>query len=220
MDPIAIAIVAIVAYLAGSISFAFLIAKAHGIDLRTVGSGNVGATNCGRALGKKWGLICFLLDVAKGAAPTLAAGAYFGWLTAGIDSPAAAALWLGLGVLTMIGHIFPVWLKFKGGKGVATGFGLILAIYPYLTLPAVAALLLWLLLTGMFRYVSLSGILAALSLPISFAFYMTLAGWPMANVWPFLLVTSLMALLVVIRHKTNITRLIAGTESKVGEKKA
>lgn len=207
------------AYLAGSVPFAFLIAKSHGVDLRRVGSGNIGATNCGRALGKKWGLLCFVLDLLKGALPTLVAGFYFGWIVNGVTEALHAGVWLGVGVMTMLGHIFPVWLKFKGGKGVATGFGLLLAIWPYLTVPALVALGVWIILVKAFRYVSLASIAAAVSLPIAFGVYLFVAGWELGVVWPFVVVTALMAVLVTVRHRSNIQRLLAGTESKLGEKK-
>ncbi|MHC4996317.1 MAG: glycerol-3-phosphate 1-O-acyltransferase PlsY [Planctomycetota bacterium] len=205
-----------VAYLCGSVPFALLIGLSRGVDIRKQGSGNVGATNCGRVAGKKWGLLSFVLDVLKGVAPVLGAGYYFGLLGGGGLSAAEAGLWLGVAILAVLGHVFPLWLGFKGGKGVATGFGVILAVYPYLTWPAVAACLTWLLFASTLRYVGLSSVIAALLLPAYFGFAMALRGWEMAWAWPFFVATGLMAALLTVRHKGNLARTWAGTEPRLG----
>ena len=108
------------AFLVGSLPFGVFIAKAHGINLREVGSGNTGATNVGRALGKKWGLVCFFLDAAKGAAPVLITGILGGTLGVGLDQqdPGTEWAWILVGLATMMGHIYSPFLLFKGGKGV------------------------------------------------------------------------------------------------------
>ena len=115
----------IAAYLLGSIPFGLLIAKAHGKDLRSIGSGNIGATNVSRALGRKWAYVCFVLDVLKGLIPMLAT-----MLIAEPDSVVLLWLWLAIGCAAILGHIFPIYVKFKGGKGVATSFGVALGLWP------------------------------------------------------------------------------------------
>jgi len=205
----------VIAYLVGAVPFGFLIGKARGVDIRTVGSGNIGATNLGRTLGRAWGLCCFLLDVVKGAAPVLAAGAWFGWLGRDDLSAGAVGQWLAIAVAAMVGHIFPVYLKFKGGKGVATGFGVMLGFWPMLTLPAVGALLTWLIFAGAVRYVSVASVAAACVLPGYFLLAAAVNGWPLDRFWPLVLVTGLMALLVAARHAGNLRRLAEGRESRL-----
>ena len=206
----------LVGYLVGSIPFGLLIAKSRGVDLRASGSGNVGATNVGRTLGKKWGLLCFVLDVLKGFAPTF----YFGVLIAQqANGPLAATqqtLWLAGGCATILGHVFPVWLKFKGGKGVATSLGVVLGVWPYLTLPGLAAFALWIVVTGFSRYVSLGSVIAAIAfVPILFA----IQGSKALDHWVFIVFAGAMMLLIVVRHRTNIVRLLKGEENKIGHKK-
>lgn len=204
------------AYLAGSIPFGLLIGFSRGVDIRHHGSCNIGATNCGRVLGRKWGLMCFVLDVIKGAAPVLAAGWWFKLLTAESLSGAQAWWWTGIAVAAVLGHVFPVWLKFKGGKGVATGFGAVTAIWPYMTLPGVGVLLTWILFTGTFRYVGLSSVIAALLLPVYLLVGAVIAGWQPATVGPFVTIATVMALLILVRHRGNLYRIWMGTEARVG----
>src|SRR5437870_2133365 len=139
------------AYLIGSIPFGFLVARAKGVDIFHAGSGNIGATNVGRVMGQKWGLIVFALDVLKGALPT--AGILV--LIASIDWAVAA------GLAAILGHLFPIYLRFRGGKGVATGFGAVAVLLPF---SAAIALLSWLIVVSWTRYVSLASIMAALAL--------------------------------------------------------
>ena len=115
--------IAIAAYLVGSIPFGLLIVKAHGKDLRSIGSGNIGATNVSRALGRKWAYVCFVLDVLKGMVPMLLA-----MLIAEPVEPVMLLLWLVVGCASILGHIFPIYIKFKGGKGVSTSFGVALGL--------------------------------------------------------------------------------------------
>ncbi len=204
-----------IAYLCGSIPFGLLIGRLNGIDIRKQGSGNIGATNVGRVLGKKWGGFCFFLDVCKGLLPTLIAGIVLGF--AGLDNlPATQAWqWLYIGAMAMVGHIFPVWLGFKGGKGVATALGILLGIWPVLTFAGLAGGITWLLFVGVFRFVSLASIITVILVP----FYIYIIGLatarPHHELQPFLLVTGLMALLIVLRHRSNFLRLIQGTESRL-----
>jgi len=201
-------------YLVGAIPFAWLLGLMRGLDIRKVGSGNIGATNLGRAAGRFWGLLGFLLDLLKGAAPMLAAGTYFGWIGDVNLSPVSAWQWLLIGVAAILGHVYPVYLGFRGGKGVATSFGVLLGVWPYLTLPALAGLLTWLLFASALRYVSLASVIAAAALPCYVALAAACSSGR-ADPFPFLAVTSLMAILVIVRHRGNLLRLWRGTENKL-----
>lgn len=199
------------AYLLGSVPFGLIIAKAHGKDLRSIGSGNIGATNLSRALGRKWAYLCFLLDAAKGLIPML--------ITAGFISspPAIAELFLALaaGCAAILGHIFPIYLRFKGGKGVATSFGVALGLWPYYTICAVAAFLIWLVVVLLWRYISLASISASVAFPLTLALVIILMpDWNFANLWPLFVAAVAIPVMVIVRHRENIKRLIAGTESK------
>lgn len=205
------------AYLCGSIPFALLIGLARGVDVRQVGSGNVGATNVGRALGRKWGVLCFILDVLKGLLPVLIGGMTLGYANRLDLPPEEAWRWLALGAAAVLGHVFPIWLKFKGGKGVATGLGVLLGFWPILTLPGVGSAILWVTLVLTLRYVSLASMAGAVALPIfAFIHAQLTAPQPMDRV-PFFVVGAALALLVVVRHRANISRLIAGTEHRIGK---
>ncbi len=212
----------VVAYLVGAIPFAQIIARAHGKDLRTIGSGNIGATNLSRACGRRWGYACFALDVLKGLVPTAAARIVAGRLLEDVATtgPAFLALWLAVGVAAVLGHVFPVYLKFKGGKGVSTSFGVGLGLWPYFTVAALVALLVWLVCAAIWRYVSLASICAAVSFPMTLAVAIAIGkSWNLANLWPLLIAAIAIPLLVIVLHRKNIKRLRAGTESKIGSRK-
>ncbi len=203
------------AYLLGSVPFGLLIAAGHGIDLRKVGSGNIGATNLSRVLGKRWAYVCFVLDLAKGLLPTLAASV---WLC-GIAGTVGLMARLAVGCAAIIGHIFPVYLRFKGGKGVATSFGVAIGLWPYYTLCAAAALLVWIIFLLIWRYVSLASLAAAVVFPVVLVSLIALVpGWRFSELWPLLIVATGIPILVFVRHSQNIIRLLAGTESKVFQK--
>jgi glycerol-3-phosphate acyltransferase PlsY len=208
------------AYLIGSIPFGVIIARAHGKDLRAIGSGNIGATNVSRALGRKWGYICFALDVLKGLVPMLAFRAIaLPHIAATIHGPAVVASWLLVGITAILGHIFPVYLGFKGGKGVATSFGVALGLWPYFTICALVALAVWLTVVLIWRYVSLASICAALTFPVSLILgILATPHWQATTLWPLLIAATLIPLLVILRHRENIARLLSGTESKIREK--
>ncbi|MHC4105904.1 MAG: glycerol-3-phosphate 1-O-acyltransferase PlsY [Planctomycetota bacterium] len=199
------------AYLLGSIPFGLLIAKAHGKDLRSIGSGNIGATNVSRALGRKWAYVCFVLDVLKGLVPMLA--------TMFIAKPAGIVmllLWLVVGGAASSGHIFPIYLKFKGGKGVATSFGVALGLWPYYTICALFAIAIWVLVVLIWRYVSLASIAGSVSFPLVLILAIILRqSWDLFNLWPLLVAATAIPLMVIIRHRENINRLLEGTESKI-----
>jgi acyl phosphate:glycerol-3-phosphate acyltransferase len=182
-------------YLLGAIPFGMLLTRAAGLpDIRTIGSGNIGATNVLRTGNKPLAAATLLLDALKGAAPVLVAG-----LLAGRD----AALWAGFGAV--LGHLFPVWLGFKGGKGVATSYGVLIAAAWPVGLAAGAA---WLIAAALLRRSSLAGL-------ISFALAPFLA-WALADPGAVKLALAI-AVLVYARHHANIRRLLAGTEPRIGQ---
>jgi len=208
------------AYLLGSIPFGLIIAKAHGKDLRSIGSGNIGATNVARALGRKWAYVCFALDVLKGLVPMLAASILDPRSSILDEHQLLLWLWLAVGCAAILGHIFPVYLKFKGGKGVATSFGVALGVWPYYTMSAAVAGAVWVVVVLIWRYVSLASIAAAVAFAVSlFASVILIPAWDASTLWPLLIVATLIPPMVIIRHRENIKRLIAGTESKIGQKK-
>lgn len=204
------------AYLLGSIPFGLIIAAAHGKDLRSIGSGNIGATNVARALGRKWAYFCFVLDVLKGTAPMLFAR----FLTeVSNPTPGLVSLWLVVGCAAILGHIFPIYLKFKGGKGVATSFGVALGLWPYYTICAAIAIAIWAAVVLIWRYISLGSMAAAIAFPIALILaIISIPGWTLDNLWPLLIAAIAIPVMVIVRHRENIKRLIAGTESKVFSK--
>ena len=205
------------AYLLGSVPFGFMIAKAHGKDLREIGSGNIGATNTGRVLGKKWGVICLILDTFKGLVPMLITKTQIG------DDPSVGQLWLWLAVgsAAIFGHVFPVYLKFKGGKGVATSLGMVLGLFPYYTLTGVIAFGIWLIVLLTIRYVSLASITAAVAFPVVLAVLILLSDtWYFSSLWPLVIVAFAMSILVIVRHVENIKRMLEGSEDKILAKKS
>ncbi|MFA7061700.1 MAG: glycerol-3-phosphate 1-O-acyltransferase PlsY [Pedobacter sp.] len=181
------------AYLLGSIPTGLLLGKAYGIDVRNEGSGNIGATNLYRTVGRKVGVITLVGDCFKGLVPVLAA------MACGLGAEHAA--WVGLAAFC--GHVFSVFLRFKGGKGVATALGVFLALSPLAVAIAVGV---FAVLAFKWRYVSLGSISAAAVMPLA----VSLLGGNRVT----LLVTSLIALTVIVKHHENIKRLVAGTESR------
>ena len=196
-DPLVLALVALGAYLLGSVPFGIVISRALGLgDLRKIGSGNIGATNVLRTGNKGAALATLLLDAGKGGIAVLIAQA----LTGAADAAQLAAL------ASFLGHLFPVWLGFKGGKGVATFLGTLLALaWPI----GIAACVTWLATAALTRISSLSALIAAASVPVWM--------WVFGNTDMLVLGLSLAAL-VIWRHKDNIARIIAGTEPKIGKK--
>ncbi len=194
------------AYLIGSIPTALIISKKYfSIDIRDYGSGNMGATNTFRVLGKKYGTIVMCFDIFKGM---LAVGLFYlmpSYLQH-INSLERTNFMIGLGLSAVLGHVFPIWANFKGGKGVATLFGMIVAIQPLIALSCVGVFLLVLFLT---RYVSLSSILAGIMLPISVL-------WIWNEHEPlYRLFALLVAVLIIITHQKNIGKLLKGMENRV-----
>lgn len=211
-------------YLVGSIPVGLLIGLSRGVDIRRHGSGNIGATNAGRVLGKRFGLLCFGLDMLKGLVPALISG----WLLGAIGRldlpPDRALLWLGVAACPMLGHIFPVWLGFKGGKGISTGLGVMLGVFPVLSIAAAGAVAVWALTLRLTRMVGISSVIAALSMPLSVGAIAAAAaagdGPQPARLWPYAAVTGALALLTVWTHRGNIQRTLAGTEPRIGSRQS
>jgi glycerol-3-phosphate acyltransferase PlsY len=211
----------IAAYLIGSIPFGVIIAKTHGRDLRAIGSGNIGATNVARALGRRWGYICFALDVLKGLVPMLTYGVLaVPYIAETVRGPLLTTGWLLVGVAAIVGHIFPLYLGFKGGKAVSTSFGVALGLWPYFTICALIAFAVWVATVLIWRYISLASICAALVFPVALVIGILVEPrWHAATLWPLLIAATLIPLLVIVRHRENIQRLRAGTESKIRDKR-
>jgi glycerol-3-phosphate acyltransferase PlsY len=218
-----IGVVAFLAYLLGSLPFGLIVGRIKGIDIRQHGSGNIGATNVWRVLGKGWGLFTFALDFGKGLAAVLLAE----WITrhwsvtialphdhTRVEDFDPAAAGIAAAVACILGHNFPVWLGFKGGKGVATSLGVIGGLMP---VACVVIFLVWVAVLKISRYVSLASIIAALSLPIVVVILL-FGGW--MHSWAHFYFAVVATLMVIIRHRSNIHRLITGTENRFGKPKA
>lgn len=202
------------AYLIGAVPFGLLLGKLKGVDIREHGSGNVGATNAGRVLGKAWGITCFVLDVAKGLGPVLGFGFVAGLIAGSTHGAIPTLQWFAVAAAAVLGHVFPIYLKFKGGKGVATGFGVLLGMFPVLTAAGAAAAITWLIVMRTTAYVSLASIIAAGAMPL-FALGLAFAfGRGGGEIAVYVGITALLAALVVVRHRSNIRRLMRGEEAK------
>ena len=195
-----------IAYLLGSVPTGYLLVRLfRHEDIRSVGSGNIGATNVMRSGGKGLGAATFFLDVLKGATAVLIAAWIASQLATAVPSRNLEAL---AAVVAVLGHMFPVWLGFKGGKGVATGFGVFLVAAPWAALAAITVFAIVLLLS---RYVSLASILGAASFPV-FAWFLVHGDKPA----PFVAAQIVVALLIILKHHQNIRRLATGTENRFG----
>jgi glycerol-3-phosphate acyltransferase PlsY len=190
-----VSVIVVSAYLIGSVPFALILARRWGADLRHVGSGNLGAANVLRASGVKAGMLVALLDMSKGVASVALAQR----LSGGVDAPAAA------GLAAIVGHIYPVWLGFRGGKGVATACGVFAMLTPVALVPALAVFTSGVWLT---RYISVGSVMASLVLPLV-AYIM---GSPISVV----VAAVGAAVLIVFRHRTNLHRVRLGTERRIG----
>lgn len=195
----------------GSLPFGYLAGKLKGIDIRQHGSGNIGATNVLRVLGKGIGIPVFILDMLKGLLPTLLAGYVMNRLGAGEN--VAALVSVLAAAASVLGHNYTFWLGFKGGKGIATSTGALLGLAP---LALLIVLLVWIVVFYSTRYVALASIVAAMALPIAMAGLMTWQG-----TWNQVLLGFgiVMGVLAVVRHRANIQRLLSGTENRFEKKK-
>ncbi len=203
----------VVAFLLGGIPFGLLLAKSRGVDLRTVGSGNIGATNVGRALGKKFGFITFALDFLKGAIPVALVVPLAQMIVP--TSPEAVGgpdvLRVATALLAFLGHVFPVYLKFQGGKGVATGAGVMAVLVPW---PFAVAVLTWVAVLWATRYVSAASILCVVALLVA---RLVEVRHDFTEGWVVTVFVLLGISIVIVKHRSNITRLRQGLESSVKE---
>ncbi|MEP4079480.1 glycerol-3-phosphate 1-O-acyltransferase PlsY [Haloferula sp.] len=229
----------LIAFLLGSIPFGLIIAKLKGIDIRAHGSGNIGATNVLRVVGKKYGITCLVLDAIKGLVPTMIglslirfagpdgqahsnpmaidALTSYGTVLPAVDQWKAQALQVVTGLLAILGHNFSPWVGFKGGKGIATSAGVLIALMPA---AVVILIILWLLVFLTTRYVAVASIAAAAALP-----FLTLYGsWHHGKLadgtWnkPLLVFTIIISVLAIWKHRSNIERLRSGTENRFNRK--
>ena len=197
----------VVAYLIGGIPFGFLIGKLRGVDVRTVGSKNIGATNVFRTVGKKWGLLAFLCDVMKGFLPTLFVRQ---WVADPELYPDWTWLPLVVGITCVVGHMLTPYMKFKGGKGVATAFGALIALIPALVGTAFG---LFALTFACSHYISLGSCTAAAFLAV--AIWFPILGTKGAGDLPQCILVTFIALFIIWKHRSNIGRLVHGNENRI-----
>src|SRR6266850_7225571 len=208
-------VVAIAAYLLGSIPTGYLVARAKGVDIRSVGSGNIGATNVFRILGKPAGIFVLVVDGLKGwVACDMISGFVYNYLFHQDGSlletrslPREESFRIVAGLAAILGHNYTCWLKFKGGKGIATSAGVLAALVPWALL---IILSLWIILFVLTRYVSVGSLAASFTLPF--------ATWFTTKNWTLTFVTAAMSMLAIYKHGPNIQRLLAGTEPRFGAK--
>lgn len=225
MTPAHIILLALIppAYLLGSVPFGLLVAKTRGIDPRKAGSGNIGATNVGRLLGAKFFAIVFTLDLLKSLIPMIAAAlvlrTYIG--DAGHYQPLDYGLWLLAGFAAILGHMYSVFLRFNGGKGVATSTGVVLGLFPYYTVPGLIAIAAFLAVFKLTRYVSVASIIGSITFVLAYICFALALQWPIVGAqWPLLAFAILMAALITYKHRGNLARLRAGTEHRIVKKKS
>lgn len=205
----------IAAYLCGSVPFGYIAGRMKGVDLRKCGSGNIGATNVIRTLGKGIGIPVFILDFLKGFLPVFLASRY---LLSGVSPDGASVFLVLMSLCAVLGHTYTCWLKFKGGKGVATGAGVVVALNPF---AGGVIILVWIVLFCSTRYVSLASILAAAAFPLAALYdyhYFSPIPAPEGST-PILVFSFVIAVLVILKHKDNIKRLLDGTEHRAFSKK-
>lgn len=206
---LAFSLIIVAAYLLGSIPTGYLAGRAKGIDIRKVGSGNIGATNAFRILGKGPGALVLIVDALKGwAAVKLAAPLILEALVGNPGAGVREAAALLAGFTAILGHNYTCWLRFKGGKGIATSAGVLAGLVPA---ALVSVLCVWIIILILWRYVSLASISAAAVLP----FAVGLTGYS----WTLITVTAVMGALAIYKHKANIERLRRGTENRIGARK-
>jgi glycerol-3-phosphate acyltransferase PlsY len=203
----------ILAYLLGAVPFGLLIGLARGVDVRAQGSRNIGATNVGRVVGRKWGYLCLALDILKGFGPTLAASLLLPGEHADLGRQ---GLLLLVALAAVAGHVFPVYLGFRGGKGVATTVGVALGIWPYFTVAMAAALVVYAVVRFSTGAVSAGSLALAVTFPVALFAFTRIVGIPLRSCWPLQAVATLLGVLIIIRHRENIQRLLRGRELRIG----
>ena len=212
----ALAVLVLVAYVAGSVPFGLLVGLSRGVDVRTAGSNNIGASNVGRLLGRRFFWVVFVLDASKGLLPMGVASA----IVHHSDRPATPGvygLWMAVGFAAIVGHMFSLFLHFRGGKGVATTAGVVLGLWPYYTFAGLIMIATFGVLLAATRYISVGSMAGAIMFPISYVGLGLWRGWgPFGPQWPLTAFSVAVAVLVVYKHRTNIARLRAGTENRRG----
>jgi len=208
MRPMTWLLSAVTCYLIGSIPSGYLVARSQGIDIRQHGSKNIGATNVLRVMGKKWGYLVFFCDASKGFLAVKV-----GELIAGGFGASPTINGIIAATTCILGHNYTIWLGFKGGKGIATSAGVSLALFPPLVVLSV--LLVWVIVFSVSRYVSLASITAVVTLPIAIVLF---GGKTGNDLWLLVIFSILVGALAILRHRTNIKRLLNGTESRFGKK--
>jgi len=211
MSPLVASLVPLaVAYLAGALPFGYLVGRARGVNLFAVGSGNIGATNAARVLGKPFGVLVFVLDFLKGALPVALAGALHEGAPNALGS--AETLRTLCAALAFLGHLFPVYLGFRGGKGIATGAGTVFVLAP---IPATLAITAWVVVLFASRAVSLASLAAVSALVLA---HLVRTAAPFGDgALPVTLYLVLGTLMVFVKHRANVKRLLAGTENRIGD---
>ncbi|MCK4341568.1 MAG: glycerol-3-phosphate 1-O-acyltransferase PlsY [Phycisphaerae bacterium] len=208
------AVLVIGAYLLGAIPFGLLIGLAHGVNVRTQGSRNIGATNVGRVVGRKWGYLCLAADILKGFAPTLCASLL---LVENQADPRQQLIVLLVALAAVLGHVFSVYLGFRGGKGVATTIGVALGIWPVFTIAMIIALLAYALARFTTGMVSVGSLVLAFVFPAAFYGYTRVVKLSLADYWPLQTVAVALGLMIIVRHRDNIRRLLRDQEKSVKE---
>ena len=202
--------IALLGYLFGAVPSGYFAGRLSGTDIRSAGSGNIGATNVLRVLGKKWGYAVFVADAFKGFAAVSLSSLIADRVI--VARPYAEYFAILAAVMCIIGHTFPVWLRFKGGKGVATSVGAVFGLMP---IAAITIFTIWVIVFEITRYVSVASIVAASSLPFTI---MVLMRWKMIQGSGLLYFSSVMLILVLWRHRSNFSRLLKGTEQRFTRK--
>ena len=200
----------VIAYLIGSFPTGYVVGQLRGIDIRKAGSGNVGATNVTRVLGKQYGYPVFVVDFCKGLIPALLASVIA--RRCGLDAFGTDICIAVAGIFSVVGHSFPVWLGFKGGKGVATSLGVIFGIS---WIAALIAFAVWVATFKISRYVSIASIAAAIALPIAMIILLSLHQLQSTVLVYF---SACLTAIVIIRHRSNLSRLFSGTEPRFAKK--
>lgn len=202
--------VALLSYLIGSIPAGYLVGRYAGVDIRRVGSGNIGATNVLRVLGKPFGYGVFLFDFLKGVAAVRLSILIINRVHVGHEQAELVAI--AAGVLCVIGHVYPIWLRFKGGKGVATSVGVLFGLMP---LAALMVMVIWLIIFQITKYVSIASVIAALALPFT---VLALVHIKKTNSMTLVYSSICLTLVIVWRHRSNLSRLMKGTEQSFKKK--
>ncbi len=197
-------------YLIGSIPFGLLVGLTRGIDVRKMGSGNIGASNVGRLLGRNYFFAVMFLDLLKSLLPMLAASMVVNRSLSPSEHPSALlyGFWLMVGFAAILGHMFSLFLAFKGGKGVATSTGVLLGLWPFYTLPGCVTIAVFIMLFFATRYISVGSLGAAITFPVAYVVMALMNGWdPFGGQWPLLAFAVVISALVIFKHRGNISRL-------------